>query len=197
MGLDPVRNQNVPVVCPVDGHVDQGPHHMAVYIGDVEHVHELGVPGSDGMAVHLGHHPFASVFLDIRHSVPINGLAIGPLEALADGMAGSTFRQSSHFQHFLFFQFIMMDRRNLEHALGQGPRLIHHHIGGMGQGLHVVGAFDQDSLPAGPADPREEAERNGQHQGAGAADHQKQQAPVQPHMPQRGFPHGQPHQGRQ
>ena len=79
----------------------------------------------------------------------------------------------------------IMDRRNLEITFSNGSGLIHDQVFDISQGLHEIGALDQDTLAARAADPAEEGQRNADHDRAGTADDQECERPVDPVGPQR------------
>ena len=76
-----------------------------------------------------------------------------------------------------------MDTGHLKHAPGQGTGLVKDHRGYIRQGFQVVGALDQDPLPAGTADAGKEAQRDGDYQRAGAGHNQECEGPVDPLPP--------------
>ena len=61
----------------------------------------LSLPAATGMAVHLGDDAVAADLLDIRHPAAVDLLAVGPLQALADGVGGGALRQSGVLQQLL------------------------------------------------------------------------------------------------
>ena len=183
MRLLHIGDHNVTGVLAVQGQVDDGAHTVAVVPGDAQLLHELVVAHGHGDAVHLGHHAVAAELLDIRDPLAVNGAAVGPLQALADGVGGGALRQGGVFQHLFPGKLIVVDAGDVEHALGQSAGFVKHHGFGFGQGFQIVGALDEDSLVAGAAQARKEAQGNADHQGAGAADHQEGQGAVQPGAP--------------
>ena len=51
------------------------------------------------------------------------------------------------------------------------------------QSFQIVRSLDEDPFPGSSADPAEEAQRDGNDQGAGAGNDQKDQRPVDPGAP--------------
>ncbi len=76
-----------------------------------------------------------------------------------------------------------MNPGHLEDALGQRPCFIKDNALYLRQQLQVVGALDQYSLLAGSAQASKEAQRNRDHQSAGAGDNQERQCSVNPGSP--------------
>ena len=183
VGLHHVGDHDVPRILPVHRHVDDGPHAVAVVIGNTQLDHQLAVAGGHRVAVHHGGDAVAAALLDVRHTAAVDGLAVGFLQALADGMGGGALRQRRVFQQLLLVHVAVVYRRHLEHALGQRAGLVEHHRLYLGQRLQIVGALDQDALMAGAADTGEEAQGNADHQRARAAGHQERQRTVYPLLP--------------
>ena len=74
-----------------------------------------------------------------------------------------------------------------EVSLCQGSGLVKYHSADICQSLHIVGAFDQDSLTAGASDPPEKCQGNTDNNGAGTAYDQECQSAVDPVGPQAPF----------
>ena len=104
-------------------------------------------------------------------------------------MGGGTLGQRRIFQQLFFLHGVVVDAVDLKHALSQSAGLVKHHHLGLGQGLHIVGALDQNALLAGAANTGEEAEGNADHQSAGAADDQEGQGAIDPVSPVSGIAH--------
>ena len=77
----------------------------------------------------------------------------------------------------------MMHIRNSKDTVSQSARLVKDHIFDLGKGFQIVGALDEDALPAGTANPGKKAQRHADNQSTWAADNQEQKSPVYPHMP--------------
>ncbi len=183
VGLHHVGDHDVPRVLPIHRHVDDGPHAVAVVVGDTQLDHQLAVAGGHRVAVHHGGDAVAADLPDIRHALPVDGLAVGALEALTDGMGGGALRQRRVLQQLALVHVAVVYRRHLEHALGQRAGLVEYHRLYLGQRLQIVGALDEDALMAGAADTGEEAQGNADHQRARAAGHQERQRTVYPLLP--------------
>ena len=95
-----VCDDDVSGVFSVDGHVDDGTHAVAVVVGDAQVLHELVVAGRDLHAVHLCGDAVAADLLDVGDPGAVDFLAVGALEALADGMGGGAFRQRAYSSSF-------------------------------------------------------------------------------------------------
>ena len=183
--LDLVRDEDVPGVPAVNGHMDHGADAAAVHILHPEAAHQLGVAGGHGPAVHLGDDPLAALLGDVPHPVAVQFGAVGPLEALGDRMGGGALRQGGQLKQLGLVHGAVVDPRHLKDALGQGAGLVKDHIPGLGEGLEVVGALDQHTLLRGAADAGEEGQRDRDHQRTGAADDKEGERPVHPGAPVR------------
>ncbi len=75
-------------VLTADGQMDDGADAMAVVPRNAQPVHELTVAHGHVGAVHLGGDAIAADLLYVRDTVAVDLAAVGPLEALADGMGG-------------------------------------------------------------------------------------------------------------
>ena len=73
-----------------------------------------------------------------------------------------------------------VDRGNLEHALGKGPRLVEDDGLGLGQGFKVVGALHEDAVLGSVSYAPEERKGHREDQRAGARDHEEGKSAQQP-----------------
>lgn len=111
----------------------------------------------------------------------VHRTAVGPDDGLGQGVGGKDFGMGRRLQHLFSGKgFLGCDRFHAELAGSEGSRFIENDGTCFVQSLQVVAALDQNSLPGGPADTREKPQGNGDHQCAGAGDHQKDQGPVNP-----------------
>ena len=185
-------------ICPVDRHMDNRAYRMTINIRNPQLIHQLVIAGCHFRAVHSGNHAASADLLDICHPAAVNLFSIRFLQASADRMRRSAFRQSRVFDQFFIFQFIMMDAVDFKYTLSQRSRLIKYHNLRLGQRLQIIGAFHQNAGIAGPAYSREKAQRNTDHQCARAADYQECQRAVDPGAPVSRKPQREhPHQRRQ
>ena len=136
--LDDIGDDDVPGVDAVDGHVDDRADAVAVVVFDAELLHELGIACGDAVAVNGRRDAVAADLLDIRNTAAVDRLSIGLLQAPADGMRRGAFCQRGIFQHFIGVQLVMMDGRDLKHALRQGAGLVKHDDLRCGKGLQIV-----------------------------------------------------------
>ena len=68
--------------------MDDGTYAVTRDIGDTQAVHQLVVAGSDLHAIHPGDNAVSAYLTDIADTAAVNLLAVGPLQAFADGMGG-------------------------------------------------------------------------------------------------------------
>ena len=183
VGLHHVGDNDVSGVLPVHRHVDDGTHAVTVVIRDAQMLHELAVARRHWMTVHHRRDAVAAELLNVRHTAAVDGLAVGALEALTDGMGGGALRQRRILQQLLLVHVAVVHRRDLEHAPGQGAGLVEYHGLYLRQRLQIVGTLDEDTLVAGAADTGEEAQGDADHQCAGAAGHKEGQRAVDPLLP--------------
>ena len=144
----------------------------------------LFIQALEDQGVHRGADAVSGNLLHVRHPCGIQRRPAGGLQGQRDGVIGPVLRQSGGLEElFLCIGFLGVDGGDGEGAPGQGAGLVKDHGLRMGQGLQIVAALDQDAAPAGAADAAEKAQRHGDHQGAGAGDHQEYERPVEPVLP--------------
>ena len=78
----------MPGILSVNRHVDDGSHAVTTDVRNTQTIHQLIIAGRHGVVVHHGGDSFAADFLDLGYPAAVDFLAIGTLQALADGMAG-------------------------------------------------------------------------------------------------------------
>ena len=156
---------------------------MAIDKRNTAQRHQLVVACGHWDAVHLGGDAVAADLLNVGDPAAVELPAAGPLEAFADGVGGGALRQGGVLQQLLPAHLVVVDAVDLEHAPGEGARLVKDHIAGLGQRLQIVGALDEHALPAGPAQTGKKAQGDADDQGAGAADDQKGEGTVEPGPP--------------
>ena len=195
--LHHVGNHDVPRVLPVDGDVDDRADAVAADKRNAAQRHQLVVARQHGVAVHHGGNALAADLLNVAHAVAVDGLAVGALEALADGVRGGTFRQRRVFQQLFVLHLAVVNAADLENALRQRAGFVKDDRFDLRQRFQIVRALNQHALFARAADAREEAQRDADDQRAGAGDDQKRQRAVNPIAPLRRMPQHQPDDGRQ
>ena len=186
-GLDAVGNEDLSGIDAVHGDVYHRSGLVAFQEGNAQLVHQLIVAGSHRAAVHFGNHTGAAALLHLGHTGAVQLLAIGLLQALADGVGRGALGQGSQFQQLRLLK--AASRGNAGHfkdTFGEGTGLIKDQGTGLGQGFQVVGALDQHTLVAGTADAGKEGERNADDQRTRAADDQEGEGTVEPVPPSRG-----------
>ena len=193
-----IRDHDVPRISAVHRHVDDGPDAAAFLVVQLQAAHQLVVSRGDTMAVDDSDDPLTADLFNLGDAAAVDLLPVCPLQALTDRVRGRALHQRRVFQQFLVLHRAVMDAADLKHPLRQCPGLVEHHRSDLRQGLQVIRPLDQDSLVAGPADPRKEAQGNADHQRAGAADDKEGQCAVKPDVPLRGKTKNQPpHQRRE
>ena len=161
-------------------HVHGGAGDVARLVRRAQLRHQPGVAGGDGAAVHHGPHAPARDFLRPGHPGGVDGLVNRPFQGQGNGMVGIALRQGGQLEQPRLLHPHGVAFGHAEAAPGQGAGLVEHHGAGLGQGLQVVAALDEDALTGGPADAAEKAQRDGNHQRAGAGDDQEDERPVEP-----------------
>ncbi len=134
--------------------MDDGADAVAVVVLDAELLHQLAVAGGDGVSIDLGVDAVAADLFNIGHAAAVDLLAVGLLQALADGMRGGAFRQRGVFQKLLLVERAVVNGGDLKDALRQRTGLVEDDDLRLGQRFEIVGALDQDALLAGAADAR-------------------------------------------
>ena len=115
--------------------MDNGPRIVAVPVFNAQPLHELPVAAGHAVAVYRCGDTLAADLLNVRHPAPVQGLSVGGLQAFGNGMGGGAFRQGGVLQQPLLRQGIVVDRRHLENASGQGAGFVKDHRIHIGQGL--------------------------------------------------------------
>ena len=197
MGLDNVGDDDVSGVFAVHRHVNDRAHAVTVLIGDPQLVHQLGVARRHSHAVHSRRHAVAADLLDVGHAAAVDRLAIGLLQAPADGMRRGALGQRGVLDQLFILQRAVMHAAHLKHAARQRAGLVKHDGPDPRERLKIVRALDQYALPAGAADARKERQRYAHDQRARAAGDQKCQRAVEPDFPLGAQAHYEPHDGRQ
>ena len=105
---------------------------------DAELLHELGVARSDAVAVNGRRDAVAADLFDTCNAAAVDRLSIGLLQTFADGVRGGAFCQRGIFQHLIGVQLVVVDGRDLKHALRQGAGLVEHDDLRCGKGLQIV-----------------------------------------------------------
>ena len=165
--------------------------------GQPQGLHQAGVAHRHGPAVHLGGDAVAAPLLHIGDPGGVQGGLAGPAEALGDGVIGIALGQSGGLHQGVGVDSLGgVDLSHLKDAPGQGAGLIKDYDAGAGELFQIGGALDQDAAAAGPADPAEEAQGDGDDQGAGAGNDQEGQGPVDPVPKGGGLAQQGQHQGR-
>ena len=183
--FDFISNDDMSGIGTVDSDMDNRSRLMAVYIGNMQPFHQLGIADGNRHAVYVCRNTAAADFLYVGSPVSVCHLPVGFLQALADRMGRSTFSNRRVFNQFFFGQRIVMHRIDFKHAFSQRTRLIEHQGLDLSQRFHIIGTFDEDTGMTGAADTGKETKRHADNQCAGAADNQKRQRPVYPAFPQR------------
>ena len=122
--LHRVGDDDVARVGPVHREMDDGAHAVAGNGLQPQPPHQLVVACGHWDAVHLGGDAVAADLLNVAHTVAVDGLAVGALEALADGVGGGTFRQRRVFQQLFVFHLAVVNAADLENALRQRAGLV-------------------------------------------------------------------------
>ena len=142
---------------------------MAGDKGNPQLVHQLVVAGGHLLPVDLCDDAAARDFPDIRDAGAVDLFAVSPLEALADRVGGGAFGEGGVLEDFFVFNFAVVDAAHLKVPLGQGAGLIEDDDSGLGEGFEIVGAFDEDTGLARPADAGEEGKGDADDQRAGGS----------------------------
>ena len=166
--------------------------------------HEFLVAHGHGLAVDDRRDTLSSDLLDVAHTAMVDGLAIGLLQALADGVGGGAFGQDGHLDESAFLFLIgllgvvdVVHGGHLKHAQGEGAGLVEDDGLHLGEGLQDVGAFHQDAFAAGTTDAGKERQGDADDQGARTADDEEGEGTVDPLAPQRLVAYQQTDQWRQ
>ena len=83
----------MPHVFALYGNVNDGARAVAGTVWHAQMVHELSVARSHLPPIHGGDHAVAADLLNVFHAAAVDGLAVGLLQALANGMGRSALGQ--------------------------------------------------------------------------------------------------------
>ena len=95
-------------------------------------------------------------------------------------MSGEMFDMRCEVQQLVFVASIRMYSLNGELTMREGARLVEDHGIYFGQDIHIVGAFDKDSLARSTANATKEREGHTDDKGTGTRDHEEHQSAIQP-----------------
>ena len=183
MGFDDIGDDDVPHVLALYGNVNDGARAVAGNVWHAQMIHEFAIARGHLLPVHGSNHTIAADLLNVFHAAAVDGLAVGLLQALADGMGRSALGQRRILHQLGVLYLAVMDAVHFKHATRQRTRFVEHHDFGLGQGFQIIGTLHQHTRLAGPADAGKKAERNADDQRARAAGHQKGERPVNPSLP--------------
>ena len=100
--------------------------------------HQLVVADGDLHPIDRGGQTVAADLLDIGHAAAVDRLAVGPLQALADGVRGGALGMRGQLDELLVFQLVVVDAADLKYTLGQRTGLVEDHDLRLRKRLHVV-----------------------------------------------------------
>ena len=180
-----IRNDDVSGVLTVDRHMDDGADAVAVQERDAQARHEAVVAGGDLVSVHHRGDAVAADLLHVRDQGRVEFFAVSCQDALRNGVRRVTLRVRGQPEEFLVFEFAVVDAGDREVPAGQRAGLVEDDRLDVGEGLHVVGALDEDARVGRAADAAEEAQGHGDDDGAGTADDEEGERPVDPLGPER------------
>ena len=154
--------------------------HMLVawFIRDVQLVHELIVADGNVDAVQLRRDAVPADLRQLRDAAAVNMLSVGFPDADGNGMGGEALHVGRILQELCFVDGILVHRRDGKIALGDRTGLVEGNDLDLRERLQIVRALDQNALVAGAAQAGEEAQRDGNDEGAGAG-YDKQSAGAQ------------------
>ena len=183
MGLDDVGNDDMTGIAAVYRHVNDGADVMTGNEVDAEPLHQLVIACGNFYTVHLGNHTVAADFLNVGYPAAVDRLAVGTLQAAADGVRGRTLCKGGQFEQFFVLELVVMDAADLKYALRERAGLVKHNGFDLRQRFQIIGTLDEHTSVACAADTGKEAQRNTDDQRTGAADDQEGERTVQPVAP--------------
>ena len=178
-----IGNQDGAKELPVAGNVDNRACALGGGVVNMLALHQAGVAGQHGAAIHLRFHAVTRDLLRVGRTLGVQTRA-GLAQALADGMVREALGQRRTLEQVGLGHAVGGGGvRDLENALRQGAGLVKHGHAGLGQGLEIVAALDEDTALGRAADTAEEGQRDRDDQCAGAADDQEGQRAHDPVKP--------------
>ena len=136
--LELVGNEDHAAVSAVDRHMHERTRLIAGRHFDAEARHEPCVARCDGLAVKHRRDAVAADFMHIRHTLGVDGFAVGCLETLAYRMVGVALGVGGVLQKHRFVNGVIIHAADLEHATGQRACFVKHDIAHLGQTFEVV-----------------------------------------------------------
>ena len=161
--LDHIRDQDISGILSIHCYMNHCPYAGVFRISQIQALHQLRITGCHLPAVHLCRHAVSADFFHITDSgrlqfSAVDGLAVGALETLTDGMAGIAFRISGIFQQCFFrIVFLRINSGNFKHTFGQGSGFIKYNVLCLGQCLQIIGSLYQNTTGTCRSDSSEKA----------------------------------------
>ena len=143
MRLDDVGNDDMTGIVTVYRHVNDGADVMAGDEVDAEPLHQLVIACGDFHTVHLGNHTVAADLLNVGYPAAIDRLAVGTLQAAANGVRGRTLCERSQFEQLFVLELVVMDAADLKHTLSERAGLVKHNGFDLRQRFQIVGTLDE------------------------------------------------------
>ena len=141
----------------VNCQMDDGSHTVAGNTGNAKVIHQLVVARCHLMAVYSGSHTISADLPNLCNPAAVQFFPVSLLDAFADGMGGSAFRQGRVFQQLFFFHLIVMDPDDLKYPAGQRAGLVKDHDLCLRKGLQIIRTFHQNAGVTGSSDPCKKA----------------------------------------
>ena len=183
-GLEEVGDDDRAEEGPAARDIDDGADAVIRHEGNPRVLHELGVAGKHRHAVDGRLDAAAGDLLRIGDAARVGRCGQRFAQALADRVVGIAFGQSRGLEQLgLGHAGRGAHPSDRKVAFGQGAGLIQHDGIGMGKRFEVVAALDQDAAARRPADTAEKAQRDADHERAGAGDDEEGQRAANPHPP--------------
>ena len=145
--------------------------------------HERRVAEKHLLPVHQDADAVTRRLMGLADAAVVQILAIRCVDGPGDRMGGVTFPVGRQLQKLLLREAAALGRvhrRDRKLSLGQGPGLVEDDGVHLGDGFEIVAALHQDADLRSGADAAEEAQRDRDHQGAGAGNDQENACPVDP-----------------
>ena len=184
-----IRKHNVAQELRVRAAVHGGAHQLRFCKGHTDLLHQLFIPGIVAHAVHHRRHAHTGVVLGVRHHAVIGKLAKGQANGLGNGVGRQPLAGGNNPQQLPVVVLIntmavhALAPHKFKLAAGDGAGLVKHTHIAAGQGLQMIGALHQNTLPGAGAQPAEEGQGNRNDNGAGTGHHQCRQPTVDPLVP--------------
>ena len=171
----------MPCVSAIDRDMDDGSHMMARLPFYAKMIHHLRVAHADDLPSDIGTDTMPGNFLNIGNLAAIGSLVGKSIaQSSANGMGGEMLDMSSQMQQFVFVKLIGMHSFYGKLTMSERSGLVKNNSTNIGQCVHKIAAFHENTLTRSATQSTEERERYTDDQRARARHHQEYESTMKP-----------------